>query len=160
MIRQPQIAHLRQPSNEDCSTLGLRPLSRFFEGKKESSFIVAQMERGEILDGLRVWTAEPRITLRSIRATPACRGDPRARAGHQSGRAARALGRRRAGAAICCGRFPPHSQQRFVRSTESPVIQRLLAFPQRALARDLTAGPRCGSNSLGQPRVRARRKPA
>jgi hypothetical protein len=48
---------------------------------------------------------------------------------------------------ICYGCFPPHSQQRFVRRAESPVIQRLLAFPQCALARDLTAGPRCGSNS-------------
>jgi hypothetical protein len=32
---------------------------------------------------------------------------------------------------------------------EVPAIQRLLTFPPCDLARDLTAGPRCGSNPPG-----------
>ena len=85
-----------------------------------------------------------------MRTTPACRCPPSLRSSNT--RACSAPSRTRA---ICCGRFGPHSRQRFVRHTEDPAIQRHLAFPPCALTRDLTAGPSCGSTSLRRPHLRA-----
>jgi hypothetical protein len=48
---------------------------------------------------------------------------------------------------ICCGRFRPHSKERFVRRAEDLAVQRLFAFRPLRRMRDLTAGPRCGSTS-------------
>src|SRR5579862_8112740 len=56
--------------------------------------------------------------------------------------------------------FPTALTTKIRSSQEVPAIQRLLAFRQRASARDLTAGVRCGSNSRREPRGRALRKPA
>jgi hypothetical protein len=43
--------------------------------------------------------------------------------------------------------FPTALTTKIRSRQENPVIQRLLAFPQCALACDLTAGPRSGPNS-------------